>query len=48
MKKYTKSNQSSVPVQHSHSTDSTPQTQTATAPSAPEAKPDNRLPIDAE
>ena len=39
MKKNTKSNQSSVPVQHSHTTE------TATAPAA---KPDNRLPIDPE
>ena len=36
MKKNTKSNQSSVPVQHSHSTDT----------AAPAVKPDTRLPID--
>ena len=43
MKKSTKSNQSSVPVQHSHSTD---QAAAQPAASAPVIKPDNRLPID--
>ena len=43
-----KSVQSSVPVQHSHSTDSAAQTKTTTAQSVPQTKPDNRLPIDAE
>ena len=38
--------QSSVPVQHSHTTDSAPQTKPATAPAAD--RPDTRLPIDAE
>jgi hypothetical protein len=38
MKKTSKSNQSSVPVQHSHTAET----------AAPAAKPDNRLPIDAE
>ena len=45
MKNNTKSNQSSVPVQHSHTTD-TAAANTAGAP-APERK-DNRLPIDTE
>jgi len=52
MKKITKKSvQSSVPVQHSHSTDTAaPQTKTNTAaPSAPAAdRQDTRLPIDAE
>jgi len=51
MKKITKNSvQSSVPVQHSHSTNSAPETQTTTAaPSAPAAdRQDTRLPIDPE
>ena len=51
MKKNTKSNQSSVPVQHSLTPEMAVQSKTATAQpaaSAPEAKSDNRLPIDSE
>ena len=49
MKKITKSNQSSVPVQHSHTAETATATTTAQpAATAPEAKPDNRLPIDSE